>query len=502
MAFVPLVFQPDLDCNWEAAPGALVDCRGFVPTRRGGLASWQMESVVASYTSSTEPVAAGIVRKADGTARFFIFNKQSIYEYDSTTTATNRSAATYSASTTDWCWTQFGDTTIAVNLYDNPQSSSAGAFAALGGSPPKAQCVASNLGFVMLGNYNDGTAYPDGWACSALENITSWTASSATQAARGRLYDTPGPIRALAALRDSIIAYKDDSIYVGEYVGDTSNGIIWAWRLISDKVGCSSPNGIGVFNDMHYFLHRSGFYVFDGTAVRRIGRECTNHLFDTIAGATGGITFSKTQVSVDQTQNIVMFAMRAASETKITTVYCYNVETNRWSYIFGATIFTAAAGSSDYPTAIVRCTQSDLIAFDANLSDDNPPTAVMIGPDSTGKIAAMYPSYGTPATDPTIMALQTGPIGDGDTHVDLTGVKPRLYSYTAGTAPTMTVGGDKDESNVIDGTASIATGTWNTTELRFDVKTSARYVAPRMVFTNGLEVAGLQVFPAYGKAKR
>ena len=494
MAFVPLVFQPDLDCNWDVAPGALVDCRGVVPMRRGTYATWGCETPIATYTSGTEPVSAIITRKADGAARFFIGNKQSIYEYTSTTAATDRSSTTYSASTETWTFAQFGDVTIATNLLNNVQSSSAGAFADLAGTPPKAQLVAVNLGFVMLANYNDGTAYPDGWACSDIEDPVDWTVTATNQADRGRLYDTPGPIRALVPWRDSFVAFKDDSMYIADYVGDPSS-TIWSWRLISDKVGCSAPHGVGVMNDQLYFLHRSGFYVFDGAQARRIGKECTNFLFETIAGVSGGITFSKTQTTVDHKESVVFFGLRSASETKITSIFCYNIETGRWSYQSGQ-IFTNASFASAYPTAVVRCTQSDMIAFDSGMSDDNPSTAVMIGPDSTGKVAAQYPIYPSLGTTVPTVTLRSGSFGSETRHTEVSGVKPRLYKYIAGTSPTLIVYGDKDESNAIAGAGLSTTGTWNSTELRWNVKRSDRYLSISMRFPCFAEIAGVFIDPA------
>lgn len=495
--WVKLRYQPDLDCSWEVAPGALTLCDGFVPTRNGSLATWKCETAIASYTSTTEPIASGIVRKNDGTARFFIFNKQSIYEYTSTTAATDRSSATYSASTVGWDWAQFGDSTIAVNLYDAPQASSSGAFANLSGSPPKAQCIAVCLGQVMLGNYNDGTAYPAGWYCSDYDDATDWTVTATNGADNGNLYDTPGPIRSLVTLRDTIVAYKDDSIYVGEFVGDP-NTTIWAWRLVSDRVGCGALHGVGVLNDAHYFFHRTGFYVFDGAAVRRLPSGSANTLIDYLVGI-GGINNTSSQTTVDQRDNLVLFCMAIQGSVKPEYVVVYNAETGDWSTI-QQDVFSNSSSTTDYPTATVKATYADCIAFDSGLVNDDFTTSIFIGPNGAGKIAAQYGVYPGDATSDAASSIQTGWIGNGDDNLTINRIKPRMIeSATTGT-PTCTVYANKAENTT--GADSVAF-TWNSTERCFDGHISGRYLYIVISFVGAVvELSGLSIFPPVPAGKR
>ena len=480
-------WMPDLDCSWEVSPGALTLCRGVVPLRKNSYATYRFETELASYASTTIPLIAGITRKSDGTARFFIFNVQSIYEFDSTTTAVDRSkGGGYSASTTNWTWTQFGDTTIATNLHNPVQYSSSGAFADLAGSPPKAQLIASNMGFVMLANIDDGTSKPDGWACCDLEDIVDWTPTSTNQADAGRLYDTPGPIRALEPLRDSIVAYKDDSIYIAEYLGDLVNGIIWQWRLISDRVGASSPHGVCRINDMHYFVHRSGFYVFDGAAVRKIGRECTNFLFS----STGtGVDPKSAQVWFDARENFICFTWQAQGVYGRDVQAYYNIETGKWSCGYGQT-FTAADASfgNYYSSGIVKATQSDILAFDSSV-DPGKSSLVLIGKSST-KIQANFMEPNAIGTAPVRSQMRTGAIGGGIQSVTLNNIRPRMSSFTVGTTPTATFRADNNEMNATFRSAippetpdTSATATWNSEQLRFDGKASGKFVSADMTFT-------------------
>lgn len=490
----PLDWTPDLDCSWEVAPGSLKVCRGYYPLRRGSYASWTMEDPIASYTSTTEPLVAGITRKNDGTARFFIFNKQSIYEYTSTTAATDRSSGAYSASTTAWTWAQFGDTTIATNLYNNPQASASGAFADLAGTPPKAQLIAVALGQVMLANYNDGTAYPAGWYCCDYDDATDWTVTAENGADFGNLYDTPGPIRALETLRDGFVAYKDDSIYLAEFVGDPKS-TIWAWRLVSDKVGCSSAHGVARLNDKHYFMHRSGFYEFDGAAVRLISRKVTNYLFNGITSASP----STCQATADQKENVIAFCWESTAAGKKDVVAHYNVETGKWAYTLGQ-IFTAGAGASYYPTGVVKATQSDIIAFDAT-NTTSVSSFLMIGKADT-KItayAAEHTTYG--GTAPHVKQIRIGSIGNADDGVALDSIKPRLLYWGEGTTvPSASFIADNAEMNVIYDNAApetadtTNTAVWESTLLRFNGKAAGKYITAAMTFTtSAMEIAGIFV---------
>ena len=40
---------------------------------------------------------------------------------------------------------------------------------------PKASLVEAVGNFILIGDYNDGTDYVDGWGCSAIGDYTDWT---------------------------------------------------------------------------------------------------------------------------------------------------------------------------------------------------------------------------------------------------------------------------------------------------------------------------------------
>src|SRR5438132_1319236 len=348
-SFQPIYLAPDLDPSWEINPGVLTSMVNYVPTKRGTYANFangptQSSTIInaaSSWVLATygTPVTGYVFKAVSGaaaSARMFVCSKGSkrrIIELTSAGAVTDRSkgATDYSASTVQWTMCNQGNAIIACNLYDNTQVSTSAAFADLGGGSPKAQCCCSNLGFVMLGNYNDGTnAYGDGWWCSALGNYASFTASLSTQAANGRLLDTPGPIRSLVPWRDSIIAYKDDSIYIGDYVGDTINGVIWAWRVMSNSVGCASIHGVAVLNNVHYFLHRGIPYAFDGANVTAVGDHVQKFITGKTTDATG---FTIGHAAVDENESIVVLSFATQSaDAQLYYLLFLNIKTGRFGF--------------------------------------------------------------------------------------------------------------------------------------------------------------------------
>ena len=497
--FVPISLRTNLENSWEYAPGSLVIANGAVPLRNGAYASFSSHVTNASLVTNSltvYPLTSGIVILPDNSTRWFWFNKQSIYEQTSTTAATDRSSTAYSASTTTWTWTMFGSLCIATNKLNNPQSSSSGAFADLSGSPPKAQLVASNMGFVMFADFNDGTDTPDGWYCSQLENPTgSWTPSVSTQCAKGRLYDTPGKICALVALRDSIVAFKENSIYVGDYIGDTTNGIIWAWRLISDKIGCAAPHGVATLNDCLYFIHRTNIYQFDGAAVRPIGDAVIDKVVGDLAASN---VFDKAQATVDQKGGQIFWWFDTNANSELDYGVFYQVQTGAFGTSDGQSAWNSSGtyGIDFYPTCVVKTTQGNVLR---NLGSSTDYGTMIFGgkTDAThaGAWYCAYPGANNQYESTTQMRFLTGPIGTGDDDNWIDEVRPRLLYYgTQAATPTCVIGCDTLESDIISGLADYTqTGVWNSTDMTFDVTANGRYMAANITFRGPATVAGLYV---------
>jgi hypothetical protein len=113
----------------------------------------------------------------------------------------------------------------------------------------------------MALNYDDGTNTPDGWFCSGIADYTTWN-SLAAESVNGRLLEPTGPFVAAVPFRDGILAWKDNAMYRGDYVGSP---VVWQWTRVASDIGCCGKNMACVVNDIVYFADKRGFWMYDGS---------------------------------------------------------------------------------------------------------------------------------------------------------------------------------------------------------------------------------------------
>jgi len=245
---------------------------GFAPTADGALGTVRLTGGGSFGFSITggDALHAEIFRQISGSSRFLVFRTQNIDEYTSAGVRTNRGTG-YNASTADWHAATWGDQIIACNYLDATQSSTGAGFSGLGGGSPKARYVAANINFVMLADVDDGgsNVYSDMVWWSGVRNPNTWTPSQATQAGAVRLLDVPGPIRRLVAFGDKFVAFKDNGIFVGQYIGPP---YVFSWKLVS-AIGCTYPRSVVELDGRLYFVNYFGIYSFDGQQITDIGRD-------------------------------------------------------------------------------------------------------------------------------------------------------------------------------------------------------------------------------------
>jgi hypothetical protein len=250
-----LRFAPDLD---PTTPDVLTAVDDYVPTVRG---------YQAMYDESVKTPALGaksqglyLATKLDGTTRLIAGQATSLQEYSS---GSWTSRGTYTTGDNRWQFAQFGDATLAVRPDVAIQQSTSTTFSTISNAP-KAKAMAVCMGFVMVGNYDNGSAVKDGWFCSGIYDHTQWTPSVATQCANGRLFDTPGEITAIHRLGDDLVIFKKDSCYHARYVGPP---VIWEIRLISPQIGCPSPEGVCNIGGALVWASDSDFWLYNGAGL-------------------------------------------------------------------------------------------------------------------------------------------------------------------------------------------------------------------------------------------
>ena len=294
MAFVKLKgFAPDAESNED---GIIVEGACFMPTIRGVEPIPTGAPTNLATLSGTCKGAASLT-KLDGTRRFFV----AIQTSDTTgelkepavTTWTDRTRSAGAYTTTAkvlWTFAQYNDVSLAASKNTLIQASiSSGDFGdpptattnstASASFVPHAAIVETVLDFVFAFNtqtleFGDDT---NRWQCTAAGDYTDWKPDISTLAASGLLVDSGGPIKAAKRLGSDIIAYKRDSMYLGQFVGPPS---IWSFRLIPvTGLGAPGPHAVANIRTAHIFPGVDDFYMYDGTRPIPIGTNRVSEFF-------------------------------------------------------------------------------------------------------------------------------------------------------------------------------------------------------------------------------
>ena len=458
------VYCPDLDTR--KIPGSIVDMSRWAPMQNGFYAS---SAIVDRWTVTSVATLAKTFPQINTTVRFLVFSDNNIDEYSSTGTKTNRGTG-YTTNLT-WSAAQWGDQIIATNYVDAPQSSTGTTFTALSGSPPKARLVAANVNFVMLAGTNDGsTAYADEVFWSGLRNPAAWTPSLATQCGRVRLLDAPGPIRQLVAFRDKFYAFKENSIFVGEYIGPP---FIFQWRLVSSRIGAVGfwNQGVVECNDRLYFAHTSGFYEFDGSQLVNVGVPVWRTILDTVgyagtpkSGYTG-VSPNEFRVAADDVEGIV-WLMGYIFDGTYWSPYAwgYNVHTKKWG-AHGWNNYSA-----DWVPFWVQTTHTDMRTFFGSAANTGGRIWRVNNAVTTSKLQEIrYPEPWNVAG-----SFTTGLVGSGDESSTVTGFQYRIVEgSSAAPFSDCTFYGYASETMLTN--EQTATATVNTDLERFDGVHDSRY---------------------------
>lgn len=327
---VPLIgYAPDLDSR---TPGVLTNCAALVPSLNG------MEGAPSPQNTSLPALAAAcrgaaVCRKLDNTTRLFAGSATKLYEAGSTswTDRTRAVGGDYGlASENRWRFAQRGDVSFAAAKSDILQSSTSGAFANNAANAPKAAVVEVANGFIFLFDVNDqgaiydGADRPHGWW--AAKTSGTWTPSVANEAYTGDLTSTPGKIRAGRRFGKGVVAYKDQSMYVGYQRGQQG----WEFDLVPGLSGAPSQESVvdvgTADNPMHIFMGYEDFYRFDGSRPVSIGTPLTKTVFGEL-----NRQYSYACVALhDRVKKRIYFYYPVGSSGNPDKCVVYNYQTDRW----------------------------------------------------------------------------------------------------------------------------------------------------------------------------
>jgi hypothetical protein len=471
VAFVPLAgFVPDAD---PTTPGILLECNGWIPTPKG------MKAAPTPTDAGYAALGAACVgfyfsRLNDGTTKCYAGTAGNLYELV-TASWTDRTGA---ALTTvyHWRWATLGNVTYASSIYNKIRKATTGNFTEIA-EAPKAAFLASAFGFLIAGNYDDGTSTPDGIYWSAQYNPDDWTADVATQCGYTRLLDTPGPLTALRTLNEQVVAYKARSMYLGVY--QAQGPYFWAYRLLSADIGAVSQESVVDVGYAHFFVGYNDLWVFDGSVPRSIGIGMREWFFREV----DRVNISKMQGLYDRDRALVYWWYPVPGSGGALTKYiCYNVMTQKW----GAGELTiectgeALAPSLTWDEWAATKPWGSLFTSTWDFGSVAPYAPYPAVVQTTHKIAYLFGKAST-------ASFTTGRVGTEDQVALLRRVSPRWF--LAPTSGTLTNYYAQTSGAVLDQGVTTTMGA----KKRFDLLRAARWHALKLSVTGDAELAGITI---------
>lgn len=459
-----LGFAPDAE---PTTPGVLTSVTNMIPWEQGMRGAPRGATPSGVPALAAECRGAAVVTKLDDTRRIFAGTATTLYELSAGAWVDSGGVYTGGADTR-WSIAQFGNSTIASNYSDAIQRSTGAGFTSIA-TAPKAKIIFSVGTQIMALNTNDGTVKPDGWHACATYDETDWTASIATLGAKGRLVSQPGSITAGGRLGEYAIAYKEKSIFLGQFVGAPA---IWDWvQVPGGDAGCVGQDAWADIGGTHFIVGQDNFWIFDGSRPVPVGDELLRNWF--YNNSSPNYRY-KTQVICDRQNNVVWVFYCSASSSVPDKAIVYHMKSKLWGCVdvtVEATLNYISAGVTiDGLTAF-----SSTIDGLASYSFDS--QFWLVGGRS---LAAFNSSHQLQSlTGPcTSSSMTTGDVGDDETVSLLSSIRLRFApgykpaSASVQTYTRMEIG----ESPVVASASTMSDG-------KFDVLNSARWHSGSFSFT-------------------
>jgi len=256
---------------------------------------------------------------------------------------TTTSDSDYTANTTNlrWTATNLNGLVVATNGSDTPQMwplsagipSTGVPFMELRNWPAGNKCASIRSFRTFLVGLNWARPNPEPrlvkWSTEASYGSppATWDETDATlDAGEYELSDTPGDIIDGLPLGDSFIIYKDDSIYIMNYVGTP---YIFSFKLLSPTIGLLSKEAVAEFEGGHFFMGNSDFYLCNGQTVTPL---LPNKLRRTVFDELNGDNYKKCFVAADYVRNEMMACYPSGSSEVVNRAVIWNWKNNAFTF--------------------------------------------------------------------------------------------------------------------------------------------------------------------------
>jgi len=291
---------------------------------------------VLTYTA--RDTSTGVITLS-GTASYAHADNAVVTPTGSTATSDND----YGANTTSkrWTATNLNGLIVATNGHDTPQMwplsggipSVGTPFMELRNWPSGNKCksIRAFRTFLVGLNWTRTNEEPRlvKWSTEASQGSPPSTfdeADATLDAGEYELSDTPGDIIDGLPLGDTFIIYKDDSIYIMNYVGTP---YIFSFKLMSPTIGLLAKEAVAEFEGGHFFMGNSDFYVCNGQTITPM---LSNKLRRTVFDELNGDHYLKCFVAADYVRNEMLACYPAEASTVANRALIWNWKDNTFSF--------------------------------------------------------------------------------------------------------------------------------------------------------------------------
>ncbi len=219
-------------------------------------------------------------------------------------------------------FTQFGNVVIAANGANKLQGWTLGSstvFADLNAAAPTARYVTVVRDFVVAANT---VTYPNRVYWSDINDETDWTSGTGSQSDTQDIADG-GDVMGITGGEFGLIL-MERSIVRMSYIGSP---FFFQFDSIARGLGCITPNSVGQYASVTFFLSDDGFYSCDGQSVKPIGTEKVDKFFFSDVNLN---KLDEMSVAVDPLKKLVIWNYTDNFAAKKQLIY--NITLGRWSY--------------------------------------------------------------------------------------------------------------------------------------------------------------------------
>lgn len=471
-------YAPDADPTTE---GIMTNCAAILPSLKGFIsAPSPVNYTLPALAAACQGMA--LIKKLDNTTRLIAGTGVALYEDATTawTTVTRAAGGAYGpAPDVRWSFTQFNNTTLAIQKADQLQFSVSGVFANVAGAP-KASVVETVNEFVFLFDTNEAIYgdSPNRWWCAAQGNYTDWTPSNSTNCYTGTLFSSPGKIKAAKRFGDNIIVYKDRAMYSGYFAGSPTG---WIFKEIVGDTGALSQNvvvNVGTAESpKHIFMGYYDFYQFDGGRPIPLGANILkNTVFDVINRQYSHVS----QALHDFDSNRIFFFYPTSGSVNPDKCVVYNYKTNTWGRddrsIEAVVEYITAATTYDGVGALFA-TYDNLpnLAYDSAFSAASTPVDAIV---NTNHVLQTLTGIAGASS------ITTGDHGDDNSFSMVQRIKPRFLSNPTSASLTNYYRNNLGDPLVLDQYVGLINN-------RFDYLREARWHREQLNFIGNMEIVSL-----------